>query len=57
MFKAMMLIWLVVLLLAVTVVSFVTRLMEERRPGNHFSNSLENRSKKWTPIFKDSRAS
>ena len=42
MFKTMMLIWLVVLLLAVTVVSFMTRLMEKHRPGNHFSKSSEN---------------
>lgn len=45
MFKAMILIWLVVLLLAVTLVSFMTRLMEKHRPGNHLSNSSENRPK------------
>lgn len=45
MFKAMLLIWLVVLLLTLTVVSFMTRLIEKQRPGNHFSESSEKRPK------------
>jgi len=45
MFKAMMLIWLIVLLSTLTVVSFMTRLMEKHRPGNRFSESSENRPK------------
>ena len=45
MFKAMILIWLVLLLLTLTVVSFMTRLIEKHRAGNHFSKSSENRPK------------
>lgn len=45
MLKAMILIWLVLLVLALTVVAFMTRFMEKHRPGNHFFKSSENHPK------------
>jgi hypothetical protein len=45
MLKAMFLIWLVLLLLALSLMAFVTRFMEKHRPGNHFLRSSENRPK------------
>lgn len=45
MLKAMILIWLVLLVLALNVVAFMTRFMEKHRPVNHFLKSSENRSK------------
>jgi hypothetical protein len=43
MFKAMMLVWLVLLVLALKGIAFMTRFMEKHRPGNHFLKSSENR--------------
>jgi Flp pilus assembly protein TadB len=41
MFKTSLVVWLVLLVLALTVVSFVTRFVEKRRLLHRFSKSLE----------------
>jgi hypothetical protein len=45
MLKAMILIWLVLLVLALTVVAFMTRFMEKHRPDDHFFKSSGNHPK------------
>jgi hypothetical protein len=45
MLKAVVLIWLVLIVLALNVVALMTRFMEKHRPSNHFSKSSENRPK------------
>lgn len=45
MLRAMILIWLVSLVLALTAVAFITRFMEKHRSGNHFFKSSENHPK------------
>jgi hypothetical protein len=45
MLRAMILIWLVLLVLAMTVITLMTRFMEKHKPGNHFFKSSENHPK------------
>lgn len=45
MLRAMILIWMVLLVFALTVVAFMTRFMEKHRPSNHFFKSSGNHPK------------
>lgn len=45
MLRAMILVWIVLLLVALNLMAFVTRIMEKRRPHNPFVESSKNHTK------------